>query len=61
MVIFGPQPVKIIGTIYLFGPIFMAVFGFIFFVILAALYNLLAMWLGGIEVEVKDVGTTFQR
>lgn len=58
MIIFGTQPIKVMGIIYLFGPIFSAVFGFIFFVIFAAIYNLLAIWLGGIEVEVRDVGAT---
>ena len=46
---------RIMGTIYLFMPIVMGVIGFIFFVIFAALYNLLARWLGGIEFEVKDM------
>lgn len=54
MIIFGGKPFHIIGIIYLFGPIFAGVFGFIFFVIFAALYNALAKWLGGVEVEVKD-------
>ncbi len=58
MIIFGSRPLKIMGVIYLFGPIFAGVFGFIFFVIFSAIYNLLAMWLGGIEVKVKDVGVT---
>ena len=39
---------------FLFGPIFMSVLGFIFFVIFAAVYNALAEWLGGFEFEVKD-------
>jgi hypothetical protein len=56
MIIFGSKPIKFIGLFYLFGPIFTAVFGFIFFVIFAAIYNLLAQWLGGVEVEVKDAG-----
>ena len=55
MVIFGSGQVRIIGIIYLFGPIFAGVFGFIFFVIFAAIYNALAQWLGGVEIEVKDV------
>jgi hypothetical protein len=55
MIIFGTGPMKIIGVIYLFGPIFAGIFGFIFFVIFAAIYNLLAGWLGGVEVEAKDV------
>ncbi len=56
MIIFGAQPIKIMGIVYLFGPIWMALIGFIFFVIFAALYNLLAKVVGGLEFEVKDVG-----
>ena len=37
----------------LFMPIFYAIFGFIFGMISAALYNLVARWVGGIEVEVE--------
>ena len=55
MIIFGGQQMKIIGIIYLFGPIFAGILGFVFFVIFAAIYNGLAKWLGGIEVEVKNI------
>ena len=55
MIIFGSPGVMKVGFIYLLMPIIMAVFGFIFFVIFAAIYNLLAKWLGGIEVEVTDI------
>ena len=55
MIIFGPKPLKIIGVIYLFGPVFSGIIGFVFFVIFAAIYNLLAGWLGGIEVEIKNM------
>lgn len=55
MVIFGNGQLRIIGTIYLFGPIFAGIFGFIFFVIFAAIYNALVGWLGGFEVEVKNI------
>lgn len=34
-------------------PIIYAVFGFLFGIIGAAIYNLIARWLGGIEVEVE--------
>jgi hypothetical protein len=54
MFIFGHNQMKIIGIVYLFGPVFMSIFGFIFFVIFAAIYNALAAWLGGFEFEVKD-------
>lgn len=55
MVIFGDGQIRLIGIIYVFMPVVMGVFGFVFFVIFAALYNLLAKRLGGVEVEVKDV------
>ena len=37
----------------LFMPVFYGVMGFIFGIISAALYNLIARWIGGIEVEVE--------
>ena len=55
MMIFGNPAMKKIGFLYALGPIFMGIFGFVFFVIFAAIYNLLARWLGGFEVEIKDV------
>jgi len=45
----------LMGFIYILMPIPMAVLGFIFFVLFAAIYNLLARWLGGMEVEVTDI------
>ena len=55
MIIFGSGQLRIIGIIYLLGPIFMGIIGFIGFVIFAALYNLLAKLLGGVEVEIKNI------
>jgi hypothetical protein len=55
MIIFGNNQIRIIGIIYTFGPIFAGIFGFIFFVIFAAVYNFLAKWLGGFEVEIKNI------
>lgn len=55
MVAFGEGPFRVIGFVYLCGPIIMGVVGFLAFVIFAALYNLLAQSLGGIEVEIKNV------
>ena len=54
MLIFGGDKLKIIGIIYILMPVVLAIFGFIFFVIFAALYNLFARWLGGMEFEVTD-------
>lgn len=55
MILFGKDSFKTIGIIYCAMPILMAIFGFIFFVLAAAIYNLLAKWLGGIEFEIKEI------
>jgi hypothetical protein len=55
MILFGSKQFKIIGLIYILMPVIMAVLGFVFFVVFAALYNLFAKWLGGFEVEIKNV------
>ena len=55
MVIFGGSGLRIMGIIYLLGPVFMGILGFIFFAIFAAIYNLLAKWLGGFEFEIKNI------
>jgi len=53
---FSDNPmIKKIGFFYCFGPIFSGIGGFLFFVIFAALYNVLAKWCGGFEVEVKNI------
>jgi hypothetical protein len=55
MVIFGSSQVQMIGAIYLFMPVIMGIIGFVFFVIFALVYNLLAKRLGGFEFEFKDI------
>ncbi len=55
LLIFGGEELKVMAIIYILMPVIMAIFGFIFFAIFAALYNLLAKWLGGIEVEVRTI------
>ena len=55
MIIFGGDAFRIIGVIYLLGPVWMAIMGFIFFVIFAAIYNVLASMLGGFEFEIRDI------
>ena len=42
-----------IGAIFL--PIFYGVIGFVFGVISAAVYNLVAKWTGGVELTLEDV------
>jgi hypothetical protein len=58
MAIFCSGHLRIIGIVYSFGPILFGVLGFVCFVIFAALYNVLAKWLGGIEVEVTTLEKT---
>jgi hypothetical protein len=55
MIIFGNEQLQMIGTIYVLMPVIMGIIGFIFFVIFAAIYNLLAKWLGGVEFEIKNI------
>lgn len=55
MIIFGGNQLRMVGTFYLLMPVITGIFGFIFFVIFAAIYNLLAKWLGGFEVEIKNI------
>ena len=54
MFAFGGDVMKAAAVVYIAGPVWMVVFGFVFFVIFAAIYNLLARKLGGIEVELND-------
>ena len=49
---FGPSRDR---TIYLFGPIFAGILGFVLFVIFGAIYNGSVKWLVGIEVEIKNI------
>jgi hypothetical protein len=50
-------PAAVIGAMFfgiaIFLPIIYAIMGFIFGLIGAAIYNLIAGWIGGIEVEVE--------
>lgn len=55
LIIFGNAVLRIEGVVFLFMPILMGAIGFVFFVIFAALYNLLATWVGGFEFEVKNM------
>lgn len=55
MLISGNEKLKTLAIIYILMPIIMGIFGFIFFVLFAAVYNLVAKCLSGIEVEVKDI------
>jgi hypothetical protein len=52
----GPPAALIAGVMLGFGifmPIIYGVMGFVFGIIMAAIYNLIARWIGGFEVEVE--------
>ncbi len=55
MIVLGEGAVRTAGFLYLFMPIILGILGFIGFAIFAAIYNLLANSLGGVEFEVEDV------
>ena len=55
MIIFASGQFRIMGIVYCAMPVIMAIFGFLLFVIFAALYNLLAKRLGGIEYETTEI------
>lgn len=57
LIIFGGKDMMIMGVIYAAMPLIMGILGFIFFALFAAIYNLLAKWLGGVEVVVSDIET----
>jgi Transmembrane domain of unknown function (DUF3566) len=52
----GPPAAILAAMMFGFGifmPVFYGIFGFLFGIISAAVYNLIAGWIGGIEVEVE--------
>ena len=55
MLILGGQNLRTMGIFYILMPIIMAILGFIFFIIFAAIYNFLVKYLGGIEVQIKNI------
>ncbi len=55
VLIFGGQNLRTMGIFYILMPIIMAILGFIFFIIFAAIYNFLVKYLGGIEVQIKNI------
>jgi hypothetical protein len=63
VLLFLPSPsnnptLRITGIVYLFGPLLEAVIGFIFTVIGCWIYNLLAPRIGGVEFELKEIGSS---
>lgn len=55
----GHNPLGALGGLMmgLFMPVFYGVFGFIFGALGAFLYNLMAKWLGGVEMEIHPAST----
>lgn len=57
MMFFGGREVKIMGLVYIGMPLLMGLLGFIFVAVGALVYNLLAKWVGGVEVTVTGIDT----
>ena len=55
MIIFGGDQLRVMGILYLFLSVIMGIVGFVFFVVLAAIYTVLAKWLDGFEFEIKNI------
>jgi len=53
MLIFGGPELTVMAAVYMVMPIFLGIFGFIFFAIFAAIYNFLAKHIGGLEFEMN--------
>ena len=54
MVALGSGQLKIIGIIYILMPVIAITAGFVMMLICCWLYNVVAKWVGGIEVTVED-------
>jgi hypothetical protein len=54
MVLLGSGEFRWIGLAYIFIPIPIIIFGFLFTLLFCAIYNLVAGWVGGIEFELTD-------
>jgi hypothetical protein len=55
LILLGEGQVKVVGFTYLFMPIFIGVFGFVFVALACWVYNVIAGKFGGVEFEVKDL------
>ncbi len=54
MFIFSHGPLRVAALLYIFMPVIMLVFGFLFMALFCWLYNVVAKWVGGVEVTVQD-------
>ncbi len=61
MMVFGNAASRIEEVIFQLMPVVMGVIGFVVFVVFAAVYNLPALWVGGFELEVKNLGKSSDR
>ena len=54
MIALASGPMKFIGMIYVVMPIFMLTVGFLMMLLCCWLYNIVAKWVGGVEVTVEE-------
>ncbi|MBI3978642.1 MAG: hypothetical protein HY331_10710 [Chloroflexi bacterium] len=50
----GDERVVLFPALLLFAPLFYAAIGFVFVAVGCLIYNLIAQWVGGIEVEMEE-------
>ena len=54
MVIFGSGAIRAAGVLYIFMPVIMIIFGFLFMLLFCWIYNVVAGWVGGVEFNVEE-------
>ena len=54
ILVFAPSPQKGMGIFFIFAPVIYAIVGYLAFALFAAVYNLVAPRLGGIEFQLTD-------
>ena len=54
MVAFCTGPLRAAGIFYILMPVIMVTVGFLFMLLFCWLYNVVAGWVGGIEVNVEE-------
>jgi hypothetical protein len=54
IVMLAPSPQKAMGIFFIFAPVIYAIVGYLAFALFAAVYNLVAPRVGGIEFQLTD-------
>jgi len=54
MLVLGSGEIKFLAIFYIIMPVFTLIFGFLMMLLCCWLYNVVAGWVGGIEVTVEE-------